>query len=113
VSPRDWKFRLEDICDALERIEEYVQGYNHGTWKTDRKTFDAVLRNLEIIGEAASHIPDDIQDLNQQIPWYKMKALRNILIHEYFGVDEEIIWKTVQEDLPELKKKMEKIISDC
>jgi uncharacterized protein with HEPN domain len=111
VLPRDWRFRLEDICDSLERIEEYVKGHDRDTWKADRKTFDAVVRNLEIIGEAAARIPDNIQDLNQQIPWYKMKALRNILVHEYFGVDEEIIWKTEQEDLPDLKKKMKKIVS--
>ena len=71
MSPRDWRFRLEDICDSLERIEEYVKGHDRDTWKADRKTFDAVVRNLEIIGEAVARIPDDIQALNQQIPWYK------------------------------------------
>jgi uncharacterized protein with HEPN domain len=76
----------------------------------DQKTIDAVVRNLEIIGEAAANTPDNIQEQFSDVPWYKMKGMRNILIHEYFGLDNEVLWKTVQEDLPLLKRKIQKLI---
>lgn len=110
MSPRNWKFRLDDIIDSLELIAEYVQNMDYESWRKDRKTIDAVIRNIEIIGEAASHIPENIQEQYTDIPWYQMKGMRNILIHEYFGVDIDILWKTVQQDLPLLKLKMQKVI---
>ena len=81
MSPRDWLFRIQDIIDA-------------------------VIRNLEIIGEAGKHVPDDLLNRYSEIPWEQMSAMRNLLIHEYFGVDIEIIWKTVVEDLPILKRQL-------
>jgi uncharacterized protein with HEPN domain len=91
VSPRNWQFRLDDIVDSLELISEYVKGMDYSSWKKDRKTIDAVIHNIEIIGEAATHIPEEIQEQNQGIPWYQMKGMRNVLIHEYFGVDLEVL----------------------
>jgi uncharacterized protein with HEPN domain len=110
VSPRNWKFRLEDIRDSLELISEYVKDMDYDSWKSDRKTIDAVIRNIEIIGEAASHLPENIQEQYDDIPWYQMKGMRNILIHEYFGIDIEVLWRTVQEDLPLLKIKIQKVL---
>jgi uncharacterized protein with HEPN domain len=107
VSPKNWRFRIEDIIEALDRIFQYVQGLDYNSWLKDQKTIDAVIRNLEIIGEAAANVPQEIQDQYTDIPWYQMKGMRNILIHEYFGVDNEVIWKTIQEDLPILKTKMQ------
>ena len=80
---------------------------DYDTWKNDRKTIDAVIRNLEIIGEAATHVPSDQQDKYQEIPWLQMKGMRNILVHEYFGIDVEVLWKTIEEDLPLLKTQIE------
>lgn len=71
---------------------------------------DAVIRNIEIIGEAAAHVPENIQEQYADIPWYQMKDMRNILIHEYFGIDMDVLWRTVQEDLPALKAKIQKIL---
>ena len=110
MSHRAWKFRLEDIDEALDRIFEYTLGLDYNHWLKDQKTIDAVVRNLEIIGEAAANTPDNIQEQFFDVPWYKMKGMRNILIHEYFGLDNEVLWKTVQEDLPLLKKKIQKLI---
>jgi uncharacterized protein with HEPN domain len=100
VSPRDWRFRIEDILDSINLIEQYTKGMDKPAWKKDRKTIDAVIRNIEIIGEAASHIPDQVQQQHPDTPWFLMKGMRNILIHEYFGVDIDVLWKTVHEDLP-------------
>ena len=71
---------------------------------------DAVVRNLEIIGEAAKHVSKTIRERNKDIPWSEMVSMRNKVTHEYFGVDMEILWKTITEDLPELKKKIKKLI---
>ncbi len=90
MSPRDWKFRIEDIIEAIDHIDEYVKGLEYSLWVNDRKTIDAVIRNFEIIGEAANHIPDQIQEKYKDIPWLLMKGMRNLLIHEYFGVDLDI-----------------------
>lgn len=111
MSPRDWRFRLEDINEALDLIEEYVKGLDYSSWAKDRKTIDAVIRNLQIIGEAANHIPDQIQERNKEIPWFQMKGMRNVLIHEYFGVDIDVLWRTVNEDLPRLKVQIHTLIS--
>jgi uncharacterized protein with HEPN domain len=111
VSPRDWRFRLEDISEALDLIEEYVKGLDYSSWAEDRKTIDAVIRNLQIIGEAANHIPDSIQEKYKDIPWFQMKGMRNVLIHEYFGVDIDVLWRTVNEDLPRLKVQIHTLIS--
>jgi len=112
VSPRNWEFRLEDINEALELIEEYVINLDFTSWTKDRKTIDAVIRNLEIIGEAANHIPDSIQEKYSKIPWSQIKGMRNLLVHEYFGVDIDVLWRTIQEDLPPLKIQLIEIISE-
>jgi uncharacterized protein with HEPN domain len=103
---RSWQFRVDDIIEAINKIERYTRGFNFESWTKDEKTVDAVIRNIEIIGEASSHLPEEAQNQFQNIPWRMMKAIRNILIHEYFGIDLEIIWKTVKEDLPELKRRL-------
>ena len=84
MSPRNWEFRLEDINEALELIEEYVINLDFTSWTKDKKTIDAVIRNLEIIGEAANHVPDSIQEKYLKIPWSQMKGMRNLLVHENF-----------------------------
>jgi len=109
VSTRSWHMRIEDILEAINAIEEYTSGMNYAAWEKDRKTIDAVIRNCEIIGEAATNVPDEIQRKYLEIPWAKMKGIRNILIHEYFGVDIEVIWETIQKDLGPLKQQLEKI----
>ncbi|MCP3930340.1 MAG: DUF86 domain-containing protein [Bacteroidetes bacterium] len=102
--------RIEDIAESIDLIFEYTSDFDFHTWKSDRKTIDAVVRNLEIIGEAASHVPDDIQERFIDIPWNQMKGIRNVLIHEYFGVDTDVLWKTIKEDLPSLREKIEKLL---
>ncbi len=103
---RDWQFRIDDIIEAIEKIERYTKNLDFDLWCQDEKTVDAVIRNIEIIGEASAHLPDEVYKQFNDVPWHMMRAIRNILIHEYFGVDLEIIWKTVKEDLPDLKKRL-------
>lgn len=95
MSTRNWRLRVEDILEAIERIEEYTKNYQYHQWQQDRKTINAVIHNIEIIGETARHIPEEIQKNASMIPWSQMKGIRNILIREYFGVETEVLWKTV------------------
>ena len=103
---RSWLFRIDDIVEAINKIERYTDGIDFVIWQNDEKTVDAVIRNIEVIGEASSHLPIEVQEQYEDVPWGMMKGIRNILAHEYFGIDLEIVWKTVKEDLPILKKRL-------
>lgn len=91
---------LQDLLVAMTRIAEYIEGYDFDRFKKDYKTVDAVIRNFEIIGEAAKNLPDSIKENNPDIPWDEMYLLRNKVSHEYFGVDYEIIWDVCVNHLP-------------
>jgi len=101
--------RIEDILDAIDSILEYTSNMDQSLWEKDRKTIDAVIRNFEIIGEAATHVPEEVQNNYREVPWSQMKGIRNLLIHEYFGVDVDVVWETIQKDLEPLKKSLKKI----
>lgn len=92
--PRDPSLRLQDIADAIDRILEYTASHTVESFTADTRTVDAVVRNLEVIGEAARHLDADIAAQLPQIPWRELQAMRNVLIHEYFGVSVAIIWET-------------------
>ncbi len=83
MSPRNWRFRFDDIKKSLALIKEYTEDVDYSTWVQDQKTIDAVIRNLEIIGEAAARMPEDIQLKYPEIPWYQMKGMRNMLIRVF------------------------------
>jgi uncharacterized protein with HEPN domain len=102
VSPRDWRLRAQDILDAINAIQAYTVGMDYSAFAHDRRTIDAVLRNVSIIGEAASRIPEEIQRASPDVPWADMRDMRNVVIHEYFGINKQILWNTIQTDLPPL-----------
>ena len=100
--PKDRKygFYLEDMLISMERIVEYIGELEFIQFKQNYMIVDAVIRNFEIIGEASKHIPDEIVKKYPSIPWRKMYDLRNIVTHEYFGIDYEMIWEIAKNDLP-------------
>jgi uncharacterized protein with HEPN domain len=100
-SERDPILYLEDIVLSMQRVQEYIAELDFYKFKRDYKTVDAVIRNFEIIGEASKNLPQAIKDTNTQIPWEEMYRLRNRISHEYFGIDYEIIWNILIEQLPE------------
>ena len=107
---RDLSLYLHDLLVAMTRIAEYVEGYNFDLFKKDYKTVDPVIRNFEIIGEAAKNLPDYIKEQNPNVPWDEMYLLRNRASHEYFGVDYEIIWDVCKNHLPENKMQIQSIL---
>ena len=104
MSNRSADLFLADIHESIARIERYSAGLDRAGFEADEKTVDAVVRNLEIIGEAARQLPEDFTQRNPQIEWRKIAGLRNRIVHDYFGLDLEIIWHIVRSDLPALKR---------
>lgn len=109
---RDWKFRLEDILNSIEKIEEYLADQTLESFIQNTLIVDAVIRNFEIIGEASVHLPDSVKSHYPHVPWAQMRGIRNILIHEYFGVDVDTLWHTSINIFPRLKKELKIILED-
>jgi uncharacterized protein with HEPN domain len=109
---REWKLRIEDIIEAIEKIRAYTAEISLETFGGDSKAVDAVIRNVEVIGEASQHLPSDIRARFPKIPWDEMRGIRNVLIHEYFGVDVEVLWETIQSDLPPLLPLLRRILAE-
>jgi len=112
VPPRDWQLRIEDMLDALDAISTFVKGISLEAFCQDRKTVDAVVRNLKVIGEAARVLPEHVRQPHPGIPWTDIVGMRSVLIHEYFGVDFDILWTTVQNDLPPERTQLQVILDE-
>lgn len=111
MSPeRDWQMRVEDILACIEKIKLYTRGMTSKQFSADSKTVDAVIRNLEIIGEAAGFIPLEIQEQHPELAWLEMRGMRNIMAHEYFGVSLPIIWRAIEQDLDPLAEGLSKLL---
>ncbi len=101
---------LQDIADNLEKAESFVEGMDFDDFLEDEKTRYSVICALEIVGEAVKKVPTAIRQRNPQVPWKDMAGMRDRLIHGYFGVDNEIVWKTVKEFAPEIRSEIEAVL---
>ena len=111
MSKRHWRLLVEDILECIGRIEQYVAGLQVDAFKTSQITVDATVRNLEVIGEASRNIPEDVKEAHPELEWAKIVGLRNRVIHEYFGVDLDIIWQIASDDLPALLRQLDAILT--
>jgi uncharacterized protein with HEPN domain len=109
MSERPVNLLLDDIRDSIDRIEQYTEAMSFETFASDQKSIDAVARNLQIIGEAASRLPDDFKEEHSGLEWHKIVGLRHRIVHDYFGIDIEIIWHILSKDLPELRQNLSQL----
>ena len=109
---REYGDYVQDIYDAINEVELFIEGMVFKDFIQDKKTINAVIRSVEVIGEASKKIPERIRNTYPSIPWKKMSGMRDKLIHEYFGIDLEILWKVAKDNVPSLKPVIFKILED-
>jgi uncharacterized protein with HEPN domain len=109
---REYLDYVQDILNSINEIDSFVEGVDQDGFLEDKKTINAVIRSLEVIGEAAKKVPKEIREKYPSVPWKNMCAMRDKLVHEYFGIDDEIVWKVATEELPPLKPIIEQILEN-
>lgn len=109
--PRRYDLFIKDIISSICKIREYIEDMSLDDFSQDQKTVDAVLRNLEIIGEAASKIPDEIIKQEADIPWKQVKNFRNIVAHKYWEIDFDMVWEIITDELKPLKEACERLLN--
>ena len=107
---RKFAFFLEDILDAIEKIEKYIKGFTFEEFCTNDIVIDAIMRNLEVVGEASKNVPKNIKRKYTFVEWKEAIGFRNVLIHDYFGIDLESVWDTIKNNLPSLKENIKKVL---
>ena len=112
TSKREYVDYLRDMLDAIDKIALFTRGMDAEQFRADEKTFFAVIRALEVIGEAAKNIPTSVRDRYPQVPWRDMAGIRDKLIHEYFGVNLDVVWKAAQSDLPPLRPFIARVVDE-
>ena len=111
MSKREWKFYIDDMIGFVKNVESYCEGLEQVTFEKSGLNYDATVRNIELIGEAATHISAEVRELYPNFPWRQVIATRNQLIHGYLGIDNDILWNIIKEDIPELIVELNKIKS--
>ncbi len=107
VPKREWRFYIQDMIRFASNVLSYTEGMDQSAFIASGISYDATLRNLELIGEAATHVPKDVQSQNSDIPWRLVIATRNRLIHGYLGIDDDTVWSIIQDDIPALLSALE------
>ncbi|GAC1356485.1 MAG: DUF86 domain-containing protein [Variovorax sp.] len=108
---REWRFYVEDMVAFCDKVLNFTQGFDRASFATDVMRYDATLRNLELIGEAATHVPGEARALAPEVPWRMVIALRNRLIHGYLGIDDDTLWSIVQDDIALLRDGLTKLLA--
>lgn len=108
---RNYQLFIEDIQMSCEKIVRYTKGLTVEQFLADDKTFDAVVRNLTVIGEAVKHIPQDVRERHPLVEWREIAGFRDIAVHEYFGIDEDILWDIIQNEVPLLLTQLIQIMA--
>ena len=107
---RNWRLYVEDMIDFAERVRAHTRGLNQVAFTDNSLTYDATMRNLELIGEAATHVPDNVRLAHPEIEWRKIVGTRNRLAHAYLGMDDDVIWDIIRTDVPDLLPKLRSLL---
>ncbi|MBK6728127.1 MAG: DUF86 domain-containing protein [Xanthomonadales bacterium] len=106
---REWRFYIDDMIAFAEKVLAYTDGMDQGMFEASALNYDATLRNLELIGEAATHVPAAVRSRHPEVPWRTIVATRNRLIHGYLGIDNDTVWSIVRDEIPNLLARLERI----
>lgn len=101
--PKRWRWRVFDLLDAVDRVADFTRGHTLSTFVADERARDAVLHNLARLGETTKFIPQSVQDTHPEVPWALLRDVRNLVAHDYFGIDPALVWHTARADLPALR----------
>ncbi|HKI37928.1 MAG TPA: DUF86 domain-containing protein [Gemmataceae bacterium] len=109
---RRWQVRIEHILEAIGKIQRYSGGLTEDTFVGQSMAVDAVIRNFQVIGEAVRHVPDEVQARYPEVPWSLMQGMRHILVHDYYAVKLDVVWRTIQQSLPPLLEPLRRILNE-
>jgi uncharacterized protein with HEPN domain len=109
AAAREWRFYLDDMIGFVEAVLAYTDGLDQQAFVASRLNYDATLRNLELIGEAATHLPEEARRLAPDVPWRQVVATRNRLIHGYLGIDNDTLWSIIRDDIPALQENLHRL----
>lgn len=109
---RRWQLRIEHMLESIGKVQQYVTGFTEDTFAAQGMVVDAVIRNFQVLGEAVRHVPDEVQARYPEVPWSLIQGMRHILIHDYFAVKLDIVWRTIQQSLPPLVEPLRKILAE-
>ncbi|MCC5886226.1 MAG: DUF86 domain-containing protein [Gammaproteobacteria bacterium] len=109
---REWRFYISDMLEFATRVQTYTLDLDQASFVADRLTYDATLRNLALIGESATRIPEDVRTEHPEIPWRQIIATRNRIIHAYLGIDDDTVWSIIQDDIPNLISALQQLNDD-
>jgi uncharacterized protein with HEPN domain len=109
---RDWRVYLDDIAQSCDKIRRFTRDLTAAQFRADDRTYDAVLRNLEVIGEAAKHVPQSVRDRMPDVAWRKVAGLRDMIAHAHFGIDDSIVWDIIETRVPELQDAIERFLDE-
>lgn len=113
VEPRRWDFYVRDMIDFCEKVTSYTEGLNQDAFVAAELTYDASLRNIELIGEAATHVPSAVRDAHPEIPWSAIVGTRNRIIHAYLGIDNDVIWTIIQDAIPTMLPRLRALLDEA
>lgn len=111
AAPREWRFYVEDMLAFCDKVMAYTAGLDRASFATDAMRYDATLRNLELIGEAATHVPTEVRAAAAHVPWRLVIAVRNRLIHGYLGIDDDTLWSIVRDDVAPLRDALVQLLA--
>lgn len=108
--PREWRLYVQDMIEFCGRVLSYTEGLDRRTFLADSRTYDATLRNLELIGEAATHVPSKVRNAHPDIPWHAIVGTRNRLAHGYLRISDHVIWSIIQDAIPDLVPSLQALL---